>query len=310
MAIIGTLVSLLLPAVQQIRETARRMACKNNLKQLALAAHNYHEAFNTFPAGMTLQHVGPLIPLLPYLEQTTYYNGFSYDGRFVYWWQNPLNRPAADGPPWITGPVPRPPARYGCEGVVPVLACPSGMSPNSAQTVLMTVTRGTAGVDYTPGLVSNDDLYSADPGQQILTRTHYCGVAGDYFFANGLYRGIFTWNRWCRTADILDGTSQTMMFGESGGGVVNFGQPIDLATLPCVAIGGLWLTDGLNDNRPPNPFGSENFGSRHSDTIHFAYADGSVRPLNNSPMWNRGISFTFLLGMGGVADSMVLPETN
>lgn len=306
--IISILVSLLLPAVQQVREVARRMACKNNLRQLVLAAQNYHEAFSMFPAGMTPQHVGPLIPLLPYFEQGTYFNGFSYDGRFVYWWQNPLNRPAADGPPWIKNPVPRPPIRYGCEGVIPMLACPSGMQPNSADTVLMTVTRGTADIDYTKGLVTNDDLYSSDPGQQILTRTHYCAVAGDYFFGNGLYRGVFTWNRWCRIADIIDGTSQTMMFGESGGGSVNFGTSNNLNTLPCIAIGGLWLTDGLNDNRPPNPFGSENFGSRHSDTIHFAYADGSVRPLNNAPSWNRGNMFTYLLGMGGVNDSTNLPD--
>lgn len=69
-AIIGVLVGLLLPAVQAAREAARRMSCGNNLKQIGLAMHNYHDSLGQFPTGSSGCCWGTWLPLLlPYMEQ-------------------------------------------------------------------------------------------------------------------------------------------------------------------------------------------------------------------------------------------------
>src|SRR5205814_2340087 len=69
-AIIGVLVGLLLPAVQKVREAANRMSCSNNMKQIALACHNYQSTYGVFPYGRNrITQVGPLTLILPYVEQ-------------------------------------------------------------------------------------------------------------------------------------------------------------------------------------------------------------------------------------------------
>jgi prepilin-type N-terminal cleavage/methylation domain-containing protein len=90
-AIIAILIALLLPAVQQAREAARQSQCKNNLKQIGLALHNYHDVFNMFPASYLVDYNHPErdeetldgpsgwawgTMLLPYLDQAPLYNAF------------------------------------------------------------------------------------------------------------------------------------------------------------------------------------------------------------------------------------------
>ncbi len=84
-AIIAVLVALLLPAVQQAREAARRTQCRNNLKQIGLALHNYHDSHTIFPPGETSNQTddplyghGPGVDLLPYIDQANVYNKFNF----------------------------------------------------------------------------------------------------------------------------------------------------------------------------------------------------------------------------------------
>src|SRR5688572_25384501 len=78
-AIIGVLVALLLPAVQAAREAARRMQCSNNLKQLALALHNYEGTYKTFPpAGIDSNQMSWVVMLLPFIEQQPLFGNFNF----------------------------------------------------------------------------------------------------------------------------------------------------------------------------------------------------------------------------------------
>ncbi|MFM7869021.1 MAG: DUF1559 domain-containing protein [Planctomycetaceae bacterium] len=176
-AIIAILVSLLLPAVQQAREAARRTQCKNNLKQLALAAHNYHDSHNAFPlqAGTSLYGYSAQAQLLPYHEQGNLYSLLDF--------QQPLTFGVAFNPQ--VNPLIAPAAGR----VLPVLLCPS----------------------------ENGDPYLTDGfgfrwagGNYLLNGGS--GVGRNY--CSGPNDGLFWRGSATKMRDITDGTSNTVFMAE------------------------------------------------------------------------------------------------
>src|SRR5437879_3625814 len=146
-AIIAILIGLLLPAVQKVREAAARLQCQNNLKQLGLSAHSYHDAHKALPPGFDVQGAGVLVYLLPYIEQDNQFKLFSFRPapqgstlsgpmQFFAWFRDPLNRP----PTTNTTAIPRPPNQYGAEGNMSIFLCPSAPAVDPGSTVIQIVT--------------------------------------------------------------------------------------------------------------------------------------------------------------------------
>lgn len=222
-AIIGVLVALLLPAVQQAREAARRTQCRNNLKQIGLALHNYHDNFNCFPpgymgttqdCGMIRNYVTPpgVTPvnvaqgwgwgtfILPYVDQSPIYNAMNVSVHQVQC-DAPLG---AANDPAIGNPAS---GRY----VVPVFNCPTATDPdvfyavNGPTTSLHSKSNYVAvcGVDFT-GTVSATTYAAMSAVDKAAYAAGFRGAFGD----GSKYPCT-------RIRDESDGTSQTFMIGEA-----------------------------------------------------------------------------------------------
>ena len=176
-AIIAILIALLLPAVQQAREAARRSTCKNNMKQLGLAMHNYHDAHSLFPPGLFGYHNGDLggglkrscwmQQILPFLDQTPLYNQLSP-------WFN-SNTFASAVPTSIRNTV------------IPVLMCPSDPA----------------------GPARTNDGFQ---GNYVMCAT---GNLRSSYPANGTgHDGMFYAISSTRFRDVTDGTTNTLMGSE------------------------------------------------------------------------------------------------
>lgn len=220
-AIIAVLIALLLPAVQQAREAARRTQCKNNLKQLGLALHNYHDVHLTFPIGSSGMNApgfvfGPTfwVGILPYVDQAPLFNRLVFNGaQFSY----PYNDAASSG---INSAA--------VNGITfPFMACPSNPQSRIATGAQHCIAdyAGMAGAVGNFGGFTN----SSDIGNPY---------GPTYGTTNG--RGFFVSQGVTRIRDMTDGTSNTIAIGEqsdfcvdlstnarydcrTGGGGINFG---------------------------------------------------------------------------------------
>jgi prepilin-type N-terminal cleavage/methylation domain-containing protein len=206
-AIIAILIGMLLPAVQKVREAANVAKCQNNLKQLTLAAVNYHDVYHSFSyqqnlsynPSSSLGYVSQFIPLLPFLEQQALYQQF-YDLAIT------TQAPMGNVGFWETANTPNGP------GATPlaVLACPSDALP-SPPTIALPIPVGSN--TYT--LYCDLTSYAANFGAQ-LPPTNY---ADNGFGINGVFVENYDWYTYSNVSPvsimgITDGTSNTIMFGE------------------------------------------------------------------------------------------------
>ena len=275
-AIIAILIALLLPAVQQAREAARRTQCRNGLKQIGVALHNYHDVHNVFPPGyisrgvtstdMAGAETGPgfgwLTMLLPMMEQGALYNSmnFSLDATVS------PNTTAA-----LTS--------------LPAFRCPSDTAPEK-----FTVT--ISSTDYTLGTAN------------------YVGIAGytSLSMRPGAGNGLLYRNSSVRMRDITDGSSNTFAVGErtfeltpstwyaalpgysvyhgmaSMPSMMDEGPPV--LVLGHVGNGSMSMPGGgmmmAMEHTPNSTSHVANFSSRHEGGTHFLLADGSVHFLSEN----------------------------
>lgn len=190
-AIIAILIALLLPAVQQAREAARRMHCKNNLKQMGLALHNYHDVYKTLPPGYRFKPNSPTdglgtanVSLLPYLEQAN------------------LQILIDPKTPWFLL-TPRVARQH-----VSVFVCPSDSAPSPTTYPFIAAlglpvgdTFANSSYAYSKGW---NDALCFGPGFGAPPVTNKSGV--------------FAFHSKTRFADITDGTSNTFAIGEAASG--------------------------------------------------------------------------------------------
>jgi len=269
-AIIAVLVALLLPGVQQAREAARRTQCKNNLKQIGLALHNYHDIYNTFPPGNALSVQTPdpgytvnlttanraagygwSTYILPQVDQANLYNQLNVNQlELCLLMQDPILRPLT-------------------QTKLPVYRCPSDTAP-----------------DINTGRPFSNAIF----GNTSVGTSNYIGVEGilwshgvDWVKTQTDPYGIFWPASRVRISDIVDGTSNTLMVGErnwtnlagvwigtrnyTGNGDVGLRQQLGITN---------WKIN-LNGGNSPRAFHSNHVGG-----THFVLADGSVRFVSES----------------------------
>jgi prepilin-type N-terminal cleavage/methylation domain-containing protein len=270
-AIIGILVGLLLPAVQAAREAARRMQCQNNLKQIGLALHNYHDTLRRFPASFYRAwptSVGGTFGtpgwgwgtmILPYIEQTALYNSLDVG----------TNR--------LSG---NPAVKLLAQTSLPFYRCPSdtGQALNANRANFATS-------NYMAVFGALYDQAAPSSGALVYGSRENAGT------------GVFSPNSGVRMGDITDGTSNTVMIGEmnygpngvkkADGSVHSYNggiwvgtpnDPLNTSNVSCqLSLCGEAAGADARFRRINTPFSSNAFSSAHVGGAQFVFGDGSVR---------------------------------
>jgi prepilin-type N-terminal cleavage/methylation domain-containing protein/prepilin-type processing-associated H-X9-DG protein len=321
-AIIAILIGLLLPAVQKVREAAARMKCTNNLKQLALAAQNYESANGSFPVGEAFiaatdlttysqpfpnnSGVGCLAYLLPYMEQNNIYNQLQvnwnpYDLNATLWYQNGANiAPARQQVSTFLCPsAPNaPPDFYIIHGRM-VLDPSFNVSWDAfvvGSTANLAITNY-VGVGGFLGLMGSN-VTSASTGpvdawRGVFVPSYVLPYGGTSLQKAGLISNLL----------VTDGTSNTLMFGESLGNGLAAGPS---GPIP-VKVAWAWIGTGWAPTfgglmSPTNAsFGS--FTSNHTGVINFAFCDGSVRTIRTP---TSGASTTAFISASTISNGEVI----
>lgn len=298
-AIIAILISLLLPAVQQARAAARTTQCKNNLKQIGLALHNYHDAHLVFPPGYISRGVARNDPasadtgpgfawgaiILPYLELGNVHNNINFEGD-------------------CTGVLS---AVQGREEL-PAFRCPADPAPNW----------------FTIKDSSGDPITDDNGTQMYLGTANYVAVYGygNVTTEPGKGTGIFARNSSVRMKDIKDGLSNTFAVGERMferspstwyAAVPGFSRNAGMMMMPMMNEGPPALIFGhvgqgegtmmVMHHTPNQTTHIVNFSSRHAGGVHFLMADGSVPFLINEHM-----DYNNFRHLGEISDGEVIGE--
>jgi len=248
-AIIGVLVALLLPAVQAAREMARRMQCRNNLKQIGLGIINYESTFRVLPPPKTVQPDHNVLTfLLPYVEQQAIYDQYDWNTN----WSSTVNRPVR-------------------ENEIDTFLCPTAPGRRECNN------RRYYASDYAPcenihGSIRNP-LVAAGV---IADRSNWYNTFQPY------------WEGQSRLAAVRDGLSNTFMFFECGGRPYKFlenrrrGDPEASPKEPlsgaewASAEAEFWIHEVCNDSQLFNCSNRNEIYSLHPGGANFVYGDGSV----------------------------------
>ncbi len=276
-AIIGVLIALLLPAVQAAREAARRAQCTNNMKQLALAALNYESSNTCIPGGSYScwdpvksyyeANFSSFVRMLPYTEQSPMYSSINFNLP----WTNPPNLTIASVQ-------------------ISTLVCPSDIAPPA---VIQTITGASFGYEPIPTTSPLQYFTSYGGNAGTFATSWYIGNASKTPAIFAAFNGVIYNDSSVKISDILDGTSNTFLFGEHAKAFMpRFDTNYYISD-------GAWNTGNYYDTQtstlyPPNVgtasvpiksftyYYSQTGASLHPGGVNWAFCDGSVHFIKNS----------------------------